>query len=301
MAVIHDAQIGKILHKEAAKDEIYLTVPNSIQDRLKKLLDQLGIAPPLLKIEISEESVFWLINKVKDWYEFHHAIATRHPAQINSSYNPKPQRLFTRLSGELVKLDEDDLDAINFLKVVLRKAEIAKNALIFLDASHTASPEIELYISCLSRILNAMERNSFDTVKDEAGTMLDFVNKKILFSYALQNYRCTDQESFNAILSNHASSLQILEEASISYDCAFAVREKVQAIADLMELYLQINNKYHTLPTITYEETLNACHQVMEELSQQLDGRNPLGTVIVSQTLSKQAALLLKKMVESDI
>jgi len=299
MAAIHDEQVGKIMRKEVQKSEIVLEMPQSIKSHINKLLDQLGIAPPVMEIKIEEKTVFMLINEAKDWYFYHYLISC-HPDEhiygVSLPYDPSPNQLLTKLiNGDFTGQHEEDLDAIKLLKITLRNAEIAKNALIFLDKSHSAPEELDVYTSCLKKILRAIEKNDPSSVAVEAATMLEFMSLRGTPTLALEHYRCTDQDSFNKALKTQISILEKFQEYILSSYLAEKILENVQTVADLMNLYLLLGQKYHTLPTAAYEETLHDCEILIEELQHQVKYAESEDQVTITPKLKSLANRLLKK------
>nr|MBA2727446.1 hypothetical protein [Parachlamydiaceae bacterium] len=61
-----------------------------------------------------------------------------------------------------------------------------------------------------------------------------------------------------------------------------------------MNLYLLIGQKYHTIPTVAYEEVLHDCEILIEELQHQMKYANS-DKITISSKLISQANRLLKK------
>jgi hypothetical protein len=301
MAVVHDEQVGKILHGESDKDSITLTVSTGIQNNLIRILNQLGIAPPLFKIDLQPNAAFQMINKAKEWYFYHYYISC-HPEEKNPelrNYNPLPKRFLEKLqNGSYIEADQEDVEAVDLLKSVLRKAEIAKHALIFIDINHEAPAEIDLYIDCLQTILDAYESNNFIEIENAVSTMLDFMNHPGLTEAAtkpLQNYQCSDQKSFEDTFENNVSALRDLLNSSISHEAAREINHQIQSVADFLNLYLLIGQKHHTLPSIVYEEALHDCEALLEELRLQMLTHKNEAEVNTSPKLQQIASRLIKR------
>lgn len=268
LAVIHDAQVGKLLRGEVHKEEIVLQVPQSIQNQLNCLLNRLGIAPPTMKIKIEPEAAFWLINEAKEWYLIHHWISC-HPEEnaATRNYNPLPARFLQKVhAGNYDPEDNDNAAAVDILKMDLRAAEVARNALIYLDASHGVDPFIELYINTLRTILQKVENNDISGMDSELAIMLAFLDDPGVRTSALEKYQLSDQISFEQTIRQSITALDHLQNSTISKGVAFEIREKVQSLADLFHLYLLIGQKYQNLPSIAYEEAKKDCEQLLEDL-----------------------------------
>lgn len=87
-------------------------------------------------------------------------------------YTPGSVKLFYLLQdiihdcvGEKVILEE-----IKKLKILLRDAEAAQNALLFLDASHAVPEVIPAYIDKLHHLIRGMQKRDFSSVKPRLPT-----------------------------------------------------------------------------------------------------------------------------------
>jgi hypothetical protein len=297
LAVIHDEEIGKIMHGKIKKDEIFLQMPPDLKTNITTYMDKLGSIPDNLKIEIKAKTVSKLINEAKEWY-FYHYIISKNPDELENltTSDPLPRNLFNRIvETEHFMPCEEDFIAIEHLKKVQRKAEIARNALIFLDASHQSPIEWNLYIESLRKIIKTVETQKADNLKEEAYVMLKFISMRGIPTTALEKYQCTDQESFNEIFAKQLFFIKALKASSISYEFAKEIKERVQSLADLMHLFLLIGQRNQQLPTICYEKTFQDCEMILEEISHQMKYLDLKGNLRIPAKINHLSDKLMKR------
>ena len=276
MAAIHDVAVGRIMNGEN-EEEILLSVPPMLQERLETFLAQLGIAPPTIDIQLQEETVSKLIKRAKKWYEAHAEISGEEP-------------LYPEVREYLQDLSEKNPQAIVILNELQQKSEIAKHALIFLTRSHKAPDVLIRYTEILNHILTSPE-----TATDEAALFLNFMESQDPPTWALEKYHCTDQEGFEKELWNTVSNFKEINAPLISSENARKVKRSLQSVIHLITLYLHIGQKYHTQPTVAYEELLRDCEWIMEELTYLIEVSGQYGIISLSPTLQSNSQKLIKK------
>lgn len=201
-------------------NEIRAIVPNKIANHLKKYLAHLAIAPPSFLITIDPLEAFWMINHCKDLY-----------------FSSKNMSI---TFDDIVK-ENDDLQYMEYaklfaqLKLLKRDAEVARNALIFLDISHQVSEKFTTFIDGINGMLTAVEGQHYEWIKKESENF-----RNLCFyspTYGLEDWQCTDQEGFNATLQRCFNPLyDLLNGTCISRIQTKEIIASTQAFRDLMNL-----------------------------------------------------------------
>lgn len=297
MALIHDEQIGKIMHGETTEGEIILEMPPALKQTINTFVGKIGIIPDHLKIEISNELVSKIINEAKEWYFYHYIISKPlNDSEPNLTTYPLPRKLLNKIAeGMCFEPDEEDFGAIELLRIALRSAEIARNMIIIFDTGHEAPAEWDLYIDCLRKIIKGFEKRDTLGLREEAKTMIKFISRRGNPNNVLQTYQCTEQEGFDKIFARQLSFLNALKSSYISYNFAEVVRERVQSIADLMHVFLLLGEKYQQLPTICYEKTLQDCEMIVEEITHQMKYLDIKGNLVVPSKIGFLADRLIER------
>jgi hypothetical protein len=269
MAAMHDPVVGQFMRGETSKDAIFLKVPDSVAIKLDRLLDQLKVPVEKICFKISFEVVADMINQAKQWYAIHFQLSAADTSQ-DESFIPPVQRLLQKIvRKEAIVLEGDNLQALDDLKWLCRYTEIACHALRFLDSTHQVPKEICSYLNTLQRIVYGIERGDFRLIIPDAASMLEYLQNHFALS-SLEDWVYTDQESLDALLTEDLHAIGQLYKDSISKEEAFRILEKIQGILDLLDLYLQLGQEKHNLPTIAFEMVFYRGQQLLNSLQKQL-------------------------------
>lgn len=270
MGKIHDAYVYKILHEEVARDEtVYVELSPKIADELTQYINHFLIVPPRFSIEIDREEAWWLINWAKEWYSSqYYLLKTKYPSNDHHVVQSGVILLEALLEGDLNKIKQHEDVALLHFKTLIRDAEMARNALNLLDATHQVPEIVHAYIKNLKVIVQAIESNSLQNVKEEASYILNFCRSQNV-TYALNEWQCTDQTSFDETLTAYLSYLNpILYQVDMTHAEGEKIIEHVQAIEDLMYLYKKNGLSRIKLPIAFYdtiEEHAMALIELMRE------------------------------------
>ncbi|PJD95290.1 MAG: hypothetical protein CK425_09255 [Parachlamydia sp.] len=262
MAKAHDDYIAKLLHEEIGKDEDFtIELAPKIAEELRGYLKQIGVLPIHYPLEVDADGGWWMINSAKEWY-------LSHTNYLFKNYTNTKEPILRTLLQQIVNGDTPRTSFVNELEqlhCLKRDAEIARNALIFLDIQHEAPEEVHHYIKSITHIIHAIKNETLDKVKDEAYFMLKVKRTPTL---ALAEWQCTDPDSFDDTLNLHLNSLLPFTQSEwISKALAEEALEKAQAIQDLMNLYRRnrlARNK--DLPLVCYESLEEHAEAFVKEM-----------------------------------
>lgn len=292
LSTAHDDYIAKVLKGEINKDEeFYIEIsPRNIID-FKQNLQQLGFSPTRYAIEIGSDEAAWMINWAKEWYLSHRSIV-----------NHKDDKTVSLLLKSIVNGNyqyEDYEDALSKLDHLQRDAELARNALIFLDKSHQAPTEVHTYIKYLKRIIHAIKNHEPSSVKDEAEYILNLDGVPTM---ALENWECTDQESFAQTLQSYLLPLHnLLNEETLSKTSAEKIVTHLRAIQDLMNLFRRngISKKsiLHTsLPMVCYDSIEEHAHALILKMEDALEKSGDLSVIQLNADMNSHANFILSRI-----
>lgn len=223
--------------------EVRLKLPEKVINQLTRNLDHLGIAPPKIAFEFDSNEVFYMINSAKEIYTSKHVLYLEFEKIINGEMN------------------ETNIDYDEFLEIsewVLRTAEIARNALVFLHMTHDATEKMHQLISAAKEFVGVVAKRDFQEIKSKIKEMSDLCHEAP--SAALQNYIMTDQAGLNETLKAHLSFFCVFtNQEVVSQDQFEEVFERVQAFRDLVHLirqnglYKKIDKTPSRFPMICFE------------------------------------------------
>lgn len=288
----HDEYIAKLLNNEIDKeDEFYIELlPKTIAD-LKQNLQQLGFSPTHYTIEIGSDEATWMINWAKEWYLSHKSIVKQQNDKTVSTLLKKI------VDGTYEYEDyEKELDKLEHLK---RDAELARNALIFLDKSHQAPIEVHTYIKYLTRIIHAINNHEPSSVKEEAQY---FLSLNAVPTLALEEWECTDQDSFAQTLQSYLLPLQDLStEVAISKTSAKKIALNLQSIQDLMNLFRRngISRKsilHSSLPMVCYDSIEEHASALFLEIEDALKTYGDTSSIPITHDMIFHANFILSRI-----
>jgi len=266
LAMVQDKYFSNLLHEEMDPETLFhLEIFSKNIEDLKKYLKQLGLLPIQYTIDIDPEVAWWMINSAKDWYLSHTRLHFKH-------YDDSEVPILTSLFSNITK-DNSPKSAfskeLEELKCLKRAAEIARNALIFLDIHHQAPESIHQYIQSISQIIQAIKNDDLEQVKDKANFMLSLSGTPTL---ALEEWQCCTLDGFLQTLNEHLTCLhQFIYESHISRVQAEEIIEKVQAIQDLMNLFRRNGlSKNEKLPMICYDSLEEHAEVLIKEIQEAL-------------------------------
>ncbi|PJD95291.1 MAG: hypothetical protein CK425_09260 [Parachlamydia sp.] len=262
IAAAHGEYKVKLRHKEVNLHQDACMQPLSkIIDDLKKHLKQLGLLPIHYTIDVDPQIASCMINSAKDWYLSHAYFLFKH---YDDAEDPLLSSLFLNIAkGNIPKSTfSKELEQLKCLK---RDAEVARNALIFLDVQHQAPESIHHYIKNLNHIIQGIKNNDLERVKEEANFMLNLDRFPTL---ALEEWQCTTAEGFIHTLNGYLSCLhQFVDASHISKEAAEVVFEKVQAIQDLMNLFRRNGlSRSGDLPMVCYDSLEEHAERLLKEI-----------------------------------
>ncbi len=307
MGKAHDAYVAQaMLGKLDTTEEYYVELSSKIVQQLTRYLRHLDVSPPSYAIEIDPEEAWWMINWSKDWY-FSHYHYLPHPEIVErENLKDKKDRLHAYqilhaiVDGDYEAQKNKFQSAQSQFGWIKRDAEVARNALIFLDVSHQVPEVVHTYIEHLDRIIKALENDAVESVTEDALWMIDCCSQGHP-TLALENWVCTDQASFNTTLAAYLSCLyDFKNESFISRQRAEAIVENMQAFQDLINLFrrngiskrkdrVQIN-----LPAVCYDTLEENAEALLDAMRHELkacpEGLN------VSPQMKVHAAFILSKV-----
>lgn len=262
IAAAHGEYKIKLRHKEVDLHQDLCMQPLSkIIDDLKKHLKQLGLLPIHYTIEMDPQIASCMINSAKDWYLSHAYLLFKH---YDDTEDPLLSSLFLNIAkGNVPKSTfSKELEQLKCLK---RDAEVARNALIFLDINHQAPESIHHYIKNLNHIIQGIKNNDLERVKEEANFMLNLDRFPTL---ALEEWQCTNTEGFIHTLNGYLGCLhQLINASHLSKEAAEVFLEKVQAIQDLMNLFRRNGlSRSGDLPMICYDSLEEHAEKLLKEI-----------------------------------
>jgi len=293
MAKVHDEYIAKLLHEEIDKDDDFnIELSPKIAEELNGYLKQIGVLPTQYPLEVDLDGGWWMINSAKEWY-------LSHTNFLFKNYTNTKEPILRTLLMHIVNGNTprsnftDELEQLQCLK---RDAEIARNALIFLDIQHQAPEEVHNYIKSITHIIQAIKNNTFDKVKDEAFFMLRI---KRTPTFALAEWQCTDPASFSDTINLYLNSLlPFTQEGSASRAEAEESLEKIQAIQDLMNLYRRnrlARNK--DLPLVCYESMEEHAETFVKEMQEALQNlTEDRGDILITPSMTFHANFMLSRI-----
>lgn len=299
MRAVHDIYVGQILRGEILEEETQLSLSPRVCLEFTQYIGHLGIAPPRATVVIDPSAAESLINYAKDWYSIHYQLSDSHnlPNSGGRPQNPKAKRLLSRLvHGEWTGLGTEEREALALLTELRRSAEVARSALLLLDRGHTVPNILDSYIETADRIIRGVGRDSTGGIKSDAAQMLAFLNDPAVPTLALEEWVCTDQESFNCAIAAHLDLLMRLEISdSLPNREVEQIRDAAQAIADLMHLYRRSGLKHQTLPTAFYDTVADNCDLLVTELTAALESEG--GWIEVTPESRLRAMLVTSRVV----
>lgn len=262
IAAAHGEYKIKLRHKEVDLHQDLCMQPLSkIIDDLKKHLKQLGLLPIHYTIDVDPQTASCMINSAKDWYLSHAYFLFKHYDDIE---DPLLSSFFLNIAkGNIPKSTfNKELEQLKCLK---RDAEVARNALIFLDVQHQAPESIHHYIKNLNHIIQGIKNNDLERVKEEANFMLNLDRFPTL---ALEEWQCTNAEGFIHTLNGYLGCLhQLINASHLSKEAAEVVLEKVQAIQDLMNLFRRNGlARSGDLPMVCYDSLEEHAESLLKEI-----------------------------------
>lgn len=253
------AKTDYIYVSDHSSEEIRVKIPRKILLRLVKNITQLSIAPSSFEFKIDEICGFEMINKAKDLYTVDYYA-----------------REFLRsiMNEEITEQTIDWPQTFTLFNDLLRCAEVARNAMIFLDRTHQVPELFHTFIDEIPKAADAAEKNDFAWMKEQAEYLID------LCYYApsmLQNWECADQPSFNEVLKNHLQSLKEYEEDHFIHSVSVKnTIEQIQAFRDLVNLYRKIgvhrrDNTQPQLPMQCFDALEEHADGLLDELREAID------------------------------
>lgn len=280
MSATHDAYIHDVIRQDKPDRDVRAVVPEYAVTELHRYLDHFAINPPSVEIEIVPENCDSLINEAKWWYSAHAQIAGSLNSDEHDSFDPRPKKLLSEIiNGHYQGLTEEHQSALYSLLKLRRFAKTARNALILLDRSHEAPPEVHHYIRSLDTVIRSIQKDNVETAREEATTLYNYLKHKTVPTSALETWQCTDQVSFNATLRSYLSQVELLDTTSETL-CSSDfedIAEHVQAIGDLMDLFRRGGIRHQTLPTVYYDLLAERSSRLV--LLCQQAAENPCATV----------------------
>jgi hypothetical protein len=259
-------------------DEVRVKVPRKIVNQLIRNINHLGIAPPSFPIELDADEMASMINNAKDVYQ--------------TSY----------FSSKLLRESlENDVDASTFdyeknlahFEWLLRDAEIARNALIFLDASHQPTENYQRLIAKTKQFIKLLKSQDFNGIVNEA----DEMHGLCYHAVDLKNWVHTDQKSLSLTLESHLYYLGFIQEgALLSKEVAEEVVAKVQALRDFINLIRR--NGLKKKMNVSQVQQPMICFEALEEHADVIlkglkEGHQP---VLVTPAMKLSAESILSRV-----
>lgn len=268
IARMHNAYAENRTNEELASKEVAVQLPSNIAQKLSDFLEHIGLAPPQFAIEIIPEDAWWMINLAKDWFQSHDTHLNPHystPKEKEESLVPFLRAVF---NGEYDPHDINNAERLTLFEMLQKHAEIARSALIFLDASHQTPCAVHDYIKAVRNIVQVLKENNVEKATQEAGYLFAVCYQEHPGS-RLNEWECTDQDSFEATLKAYLEGLhELQEENCLLHDRAKEIIEQLQAIQGLMNLFRRnsLSKKHYQL----HEKLPSVCYESIEEHARDL-------------------------------
>lgn len=306
MAKVHDDCVRCDMQGMANYDEIIVKFSSGTIERMELLLSRLRIPPDTFTLDIPSDKGFWLINCAKNWYHQHYRISTYPWARKPDNYDPRAKHLLERIVTEDfqgIESSDDEITVNYLLAGVLRAAEYARTALIFIDARHEVDEEINDYIFCLRRILYWI-RYGGEEVTAEAMRMLQYMEDRGIPSRQLESYKCTEQKAFDTVLNKRLETLQeLVSHRELPQLTLLNLREEVLMLRDILELFRHAGVKYQSFPMVCYDEAKDAAERLLNAIDSATlpyDISDNLREVSVTEEMLQDTCYLLNKLYRSD-
>lgn len=217
------AQTDYVYDEKGANGEKRVIVPRKIANQIIKYLSHLGIAPPIFTFKIDPKEAWWMINNSKG---------------IDGIYSSSMHmnKILNKIeNGAINEQNIEYAEGLSDLETLKRHAEIARNVWMFLDKSHKV-PELFInFMDATDRMILAYKQQDFTSIKKEANSFSE------LCYYApsglLENWECTDQDSFNQTLQSNLQGLRELKDNHyITPNRLKMLKNDVQAFRDFINL-----------------------------------------------------------------
>jgi hypothetical protein len=279
------AQAEYIYDEEDCDQETRVIVPRKIVNHINKYIEHLGIAPPSFSIQIDPKEAYWMINSAKDLY-FSSKVARE------TFWNIEDYRWQER-KGDINEQNIDYSEILLLLKDLKRDIEIARNAWIFLDVSHTALPISHEFTNRTDQMIAAVERRDYEWIKKEAHSYGDLCSK----APSLEKWQCTDQDSFNATLEENLSGLHALKaETVLLHAQAGEITAAAQAFRDLVHLIRRngVSETENPLPIVCFDALEEHADTLLEGLEDAL--RRCTKEIEVTPEIERHAIFILSRV-----
>lgn len=279
------AQTDYIYDEKGPDGEKRVIVPRKIANLIIKYLSHLGIAPANFNFKIDSKEAWWMINNSKGMDGIY----------SSSAYMFKV--FYDIENGTIDGLNIDYVEGLSDLKTMKRRAEFARNVWIFLDKSRKV-PELFLnFMDATDRMIIAYEQQNFSKIKKEANSFSKLC--RYAPSEMLENWKCTDQESFDQTLQLNLQGLKELQANQyLSHTHLKELKESVQAFRDFINsnrrngLFVGEKPTEH-LPMICFDVLEERADVLLEEMERSL--KNSLNRVLITSEMASQANFILSR------
>lgn len=288
LAKAHDAYIYQLMHgKLSGSEDFFIQTPSKTAYQIDWYFNHLGIAPPVFSFEIQEKPTWWMINWAKRWYESHYYYLHKNETFI---------KVLDAIQKDLFDCQQaDHTDVLALMKRVKRDAELSKNALLLLDIRHEVPEEIADYLAQIEQLITCAENGS-QASPEAIAKFREWSSHAAVPTFALENWKCSDRDSFQAILKSYMEDLLDIQiGACLSLNRAKEIKEHVQAIQDLMYLYKRngLIRREDDLPTVCYDLIEEHAMQLVEELEARMISTSE---VTISSEMALHAKVIFSKV-----
>lgn len=279
------AQTDYIHDGKGVKGEKRVIVPRKIANQINKYLSHLGIAPPHFTVKIDPKEAWWMINHCKG------------PDGIYSSGMQMRRHLNAFKKGGVDEQNFNYTEGLLDLKALKRDAEIAGNLWTFLDKSHQIPEFFVNFMALTDRMILAYEQQNFTWIKKEA--CLFFHLCYCAPAELLENWECTDQESFDQALQECLEGLQEFKENHyITYGRLKELKNNVHSFRDFINLnrrnglFMGEMSSEH-LPMVCFDALEERADLLLEEMEKRLI--NCAERILVTPEMTAHSAFIVSR------
>ncbi len=221
-------------------DRSRVVVPRKIANLFAKYISHIGIGPYHFHFTLDPKETWWIINNAKEAYFSSHLVLN----------------LFRDIAEGNIQCHEIDQElALNLLAKLKRDLERARNMLIYLDSSHQAPESYDKLHTAATKMIEAILSCDYTYIKQHAQEFADACYHEP--PKGLENWKCTDQESFNKTLKKSLQPLAlVIDNAALSRSQAKEIADACQALQDFATLSRQnglFTGESHDLPMVVFD------------------------------------------------
>lgn len=263
--------------------EIHVIVSRKIANQLTKYISHLGIAPTSFGFTIDPKEAWWMINNAKEVY-------------FSSKYI---RDIFEEIEDG--RIDEQNInyaEILSELQWLKRHAERARNMLLFLDITHRIPELYQTFLNSIDSMIVAVTNHEYAWIKKESARFHDVCYYAP--SSGLENWQCTDQESFNETMQATLNYLHPLQKEKAIFQAeAKEILSKVQAFRDFINLnrrnglFTGDKTKPH-LPMACFDALEEHADALLEEITMELERGSE--EIVITPDMTIHATFILSRV-----